>query len=240
MKQVQDSRSGVHSCAPRKIAVFLACAAALVSAAAWAASAPIVLTGADRRPATSLNGEWGTIVDPYFSGLFSFHHEEKANGWFLNEKAKPNDTRPIEYDFSKAPKLKVPGDWNTQRESLFYYEGPIWYERDFTYKPKEHTRIFLHVGGANYHSWFWVNGKKVCEHEGGYTAFNCDVTGQIHDGANFLVAAVDNTRHEDNVPTLETDWWNYGGLHRSVSLIEVPEAFIDQYDVHLRRGEGST
>jgi beta-glucuronidase len=198
-----------------------------------------VLTGADRRPATSLNGEWGTIVDPYFSGLFSFHHEEKANGWFLNEKAKPNDTRPIEYDFSKAPKLKVPGDWNTQRESLFYYEGPIWYERDFTYKPKEHTRIFLHVGGANYHSWFWVNGKKVCEHEGGYTAFNCDVTGQIHDGANFLVAAVDNTRHEDNVPTLETDWWNYGGLHRSVSLIEVPEAFIDQYDVHLSRSEGS-
>jgi len=47
------------------------------------------------------------------------------------------------------------------------------------------------------------------------------------------VAAVDNTRHEDNVPTLETDWWNYGGLTRSVSLIELPEAFIDQYDVHL-------
>jgi beta-glucuronidase len=54
------------------------------------------------------------------------------------------------------------------------------------------------------------------------------------------VAAVDNTRHEDNMPTLETDWWNYGGLHRSVSVIEVPEAFIDQYDVHLKRGEGST
>ena len=39
-----------------------------------AAPAPIVLTGADRRPATSLNGEWGAVVDPYFSGLFSFHH----------------------------------------------------------------------------------------------------------------------------------------------------------------------
>ena len=53
------------------------------------------------------------------------------------------------------------------------------------------------------------------------------------------MAAVDNTRHEDNVPTLETDWWNYGGLTREVSLIEVPEAFIDQYDVHLERGEGA-
>ena len=207
--------------------------------AAWAAPAPVVLTGADRRPATSLNGDWATIVDPYFSGLFSFHHVEKPNGFFLNQKAKPGDPFPTEYDFAKAPKLKVPADWNTQRESLFFYEGPIWYERDFTYQPKEHTRVFLHIGAANYRSWFWVNGKKVCEHEGGFTSFNCEVTEVVHAGSNFVVAAVDNTRHEDGVPTLETDWWNYGGLTRSVSLIEVPETFIDQYDVHLSRGEGS-
>jgi beta-glucuronidase len=204
-----------------------------------AAPAPIVLTGADRRPAISLDGDWASIVDPYFSGLFSFHHQEKKDGWFLNRKAKPGDLFPTEYDFSKAPTLKVPADWNTQRESLLYYEGPIWYERDFTYQPKEHTRVFLHIGAANYHSWFWVNGKKVCEHEGGYTSFNCDVTSVIHAGNNFVVAAVDNTRHEDGVPTLQTDWWNYGGLTRSVSLIEVPEAFIDQYDVHLSRTESS-
>jgi beta-glucuronidase len=188
----------------------------------------------------SLDGEWASIVDPYFSGLYSFHHEEKKDGWFLNQKAKPGATGPTEYDYSKAPKLKVPGDWNTQRESLFFYEGPMWYERDFTYQPKEHARVFLHVGAANYRSYFWVNGKKVCEHEGGYTAFNCEVTAQLQAGANFVVAAVDNTRHEDNMPTLETDWWNYGGLHRSVSLIEVPEAFIDQYDVHLKRGAEQT
>ena len=204
-----------------------------------AAPAPIVLTGADRRPAISLDGDWASIVDPYFSGLFSFHHQEKKDGWFVNYKAKPGDLFPTEYDFSKAPTLKVPADWNTQRESLLYYEGPIWYERDFTYQPKEHTRVFLHIGAANYHSWFWVNGKKVCEHEGGYTSFNCDVTAVLHAGNNFVVAAVDNTRHEDGVPTLQTDWWNYGGLTRSVSLIEVPEAFIDQYDVHLSRAGSS-
>lgn len=203
------------------------------------APAPIILTGADRRPAISLNGDWAAVVDPYFSGLFSFHHEEKKNGWFLNQKAKPGDPFPIEVDFSKAPTLKVPGDWNTQRESLMYYEGPVWYERDFTYQPKAHTRVFLHIGAANYHSWFWVNRKKVCEHEGGFTAFNCDVTSAVHAGSNFVVAAVDNTRHEDGVPTLQTDWWNYGGLTREVSLIEVPEVFIEQYDVHLSRTEDS-
>jgi beta-glucuronidase len=222
--------------------VLAAIATALTGvSAAWAAPAPapIIMTGADVRPAISLNGEWAAIVDPYFSGLFSFHHEEKKDGWFRNQKAKPGDTRPIEYDFSKASKLKVPGDWNTQRASLLYYEGPIWYERDFTYQPKEHTRIFLHVGAANYKSWFWVNGTKVCEHEGGYTSFNCEVTAAVHAGNNFVMAAVDNTRHEDGVPTLQTDWWNYGGLTRAVSLIEVPETFIDQYDVHLSRAEDS-
>ena len=185
---------------------------------------PIVLTGADMRPATSLNGDWATIADPYSNGFSSYYR---------NQKQQPGDTRPIEYDFAKSPVLKVPGDWNTQRESLLYYEGPIWYERDFTYQPKQHTHIFLHVGAANYRSWFWVNGTKVCEHEGGYTSFNCDVTKATHAGGNFVVAAVDNTRLADGVPTLKTDWWNYGGLTRAVSLIEVPEAFIDQYDIHL-------
>lgn len=202
-------------------------------------NAPIVLTAADRRPALSLDGEWASIIDPYFSGLFSFHHQEKTNGSFLNRKAQPGDPFPTEYDYDKAPKLKVPGDWNTQRESLFFYEGPVWYERDFTYQPKPGTRMFLHVGAANYRSWFWVNGRKVCEHEGGYTSFNCDATSAIRAGDNFVVAAVDNTRREDNVPTLETDWWNYGGLTREVSLIEVPEAFIDQYDLHMSRTESS-
>jgi beta-glucuronidase len=206
----------------------------IASPALWAqtgavpAPAPIVLIGADMRPATSLNGDWHTIVDPYFGGF---------PGYSRNQKQEPGG-RVVEYDFSKSPTLKVPGDWNTQRDSLLYYEGPIWYERDFTYQPKEHTHIFLHIGAANYKSWFWVNGKKVCEHEGGFTSFNCDVTDAIHAGGNFVVAAVDNTRHEDGVPTLKTDWWNYGGLTRSVSLIEVPESFIDQYDVHLARGAG--
>ncbi len=230
---------------PYKIVLSGLMVALVAVTAAWAApdSTPpattMVLTGADRRAATSLNGDWGAIVDPYFSGLFSFHHVEKKNGWFLNQKAKPGDTGPTEYNFAIAPKLKVPGDWNTQRESLFYYEGPIWYERDFTYQAKEHTRVFLHVGAANYQSWFWVNGQKVCEHEGGFTAINCDVTTALHQGANFVVAAVDNSRLEDGVPGRETDWWNYGGLTREVSLIEVPETFIDQYDLHLSRGEGS-
>jgi beta-glucuronidase len=202
-------------------------------------SAPIVITGGDMRTSQSLNGEWHYIPDPYATGLYDFHKHELAKGWFVNEKAKPGDTGPIDYDFAKSPTLKVPGDWNTQQEKLFWYEGPMWYEKDFTFEPRPRTRVFLRVGAANYKSLFWVNGQKVCEHEGGFTAFSCDVTSALKQGPNFVIAVVDNTRHEDGVPTTQTDWFNYGGLTREVSLITVPHTFIDQYDIHLSRGDTS-
>ena len=71
----------------------------------------------------------------------------------------------------------MPGDWNSQRDSLFFYEGTVWYEKDFQYQRKPNTRTFLHVGAANYISNVFVNGKKACDHEGGFTPFDCEVTG---------------------------------------------------------------
>ena len=215
--------------------IFASLLCVLATSTVFAQTAPIVITGADMRPALSLNGDWHVIPDPYQTGLYDFHKHELKNGWFVNEKAKPGDTGPVDYDFSKAETIKVPGDWNTQKPEFFWYEGLMWYEKDFDFEPKAHTRTFLRVGAANYKSIFWVNGQKVCEHVGGFTAFNCDVTAAVHAGGNFVIAVVDNTRHEDGVPTTQTDWFNYGGLTREVSLITVPEAFIDQYDLHLSK-----
>ncbi|HEY9125627.1 MAG TPA: glycoside hydrolase family 2 TIM barrel-domain containing protein [Acidobacteriaceae bacterium] len=207
------------------------------SSLALAQTAPIVLTGGDLRGGLSLNGAWHVIPDPYQTGLYDFHNHELAKGWFANQKAAPGDTSPIDYDFSKAQTINVPGDWNTQKPEFFWYEGLMWYERDFDFAPKERTVTYLRIGAANYKSLFWVNGKKVCEHEGGFTAFACDITPTLRAGKNFIIAAVDNTRHADGIPTTETDWFNYGGLTREVSLITMPQEFIDQYDIHLSRSE---
>lgn len=202
--------------------------------------ATTVMEGADRRPQTSLDGDWHVIVDPYFTGLYSFHHEEKADSWFKNDHwAGLGDNHLVEYDFSKSFKLRVPGDWNTQRPELFFYEGSLWYQRDFSFHAVAGKRVFLHVGAANYRSWFYVNGTKVCQHEGGFTTFDCDVTAQLKEGANTIVAAVNNQRLPDGVPTLETDWWNYGGLTRSLSLVEVPQTFVSGYDLHVDRATRS-
>jgi beta-glucuronidase len=218
------------------LAIFLASALA----PAIRAQPTTVLEDSDHRVSTSLNGDWHYMVDPYFNGLYSFHHEEKKDGYFLNKKPQPTDTGPVEYDFAKSPTLHVPGDWNTQSDRLFFYEGPLWYQRDFNFNPTPGKRIFLHIGAANYRAWLWINGKRACTHEGGFTSFDCEVTDLVHTGSNFIVAAVDNTRLPDGVPTLETDWWNYGGLTRDVSLIEVPQSFIDSYDLHLSRTDHKT
>jgi beta-glucuronidase len=58
----------------------------------------------------------------------------------------------------------------------------------------------------------------------------------LHPGSNFVVIAVDATRLVDGIPSVGIDWFNYGGLTRDVSLVTVPEAFIDDYDVHLAHG----
>jgi beta-glucuronidase len=200
-----------------------------------AQSGTTVLVDVDHRKTLSLNGDWHYIVDPYDVGLYSFHREVRKDGYFLNGSPETGSVGLIEYDFSKSPTLKVPGDWNSQKDSLFYYEGLLWYQRDFDYQPVAGHKTFLHIGAANYKSLAWVDGKPACTHEGGFTAFDCDVTSSIHAGKNFVVIAVDNTRLADGVPTLNTDWWNYGGLTRDVSLVDVPAKYIDDFDLHLNR-----
>ena len=198
-----------------------------------AQSSTTVLVDADRRTAQSLNGDWHYIVDPYDGGLYNFHREIRKDGFFLDGAPETGSDGLIEYDFNKSPTIVVPGDWNTQHDSLFYYEGLLWYQRDFNYRPVAGHKTFLHIGAANYKSIAWVNGKEACTHEGGFTAFDCDVSTSIHQGKNFIVIAVDNTRLANGVPTLNTDWWNYGGLTRDVSLIDVPAKYIDDFDLHL-------
>ena len=194
-----------------------------------------VLAAADHRHSLSLDGEWHAIVDPYGTGLYDFHGKARNDG-FAQNRTQTDPAGLIEYSFAKSPTLRVPGDWNTQRESLFYYEGLVWYEKDFDYHTTPGRRVFLHVGAANYRAHLWVNGQAICEHEGGFTGFDCEATRAIHDGHNFVVIAVDDTRLPDGVPALRTDWWNYGGITREVSLVDVPERFIDEFDLHLKRG----
>jgi beta-glucuronidase len=210
----------------------LVLAVSLSAVFASAQSATTLLVDVDHRPSISLNGPWHIIVDPYRGGWGSRSDIPGVNGYAANKHYKPGSPL-LEYDFAKSPVLQVPGAWNTQRKDLLYYEGLLWYERNFTFHPKPHSRVFLHIGAANYAAHLFVNDTHICDHEGGFTPFDCEITHAVKPGSNFVVIAVDNRRSADRVPGIKTDWWNYGGLTRDVSLVEVPEAFIDDESLHL-------
>jgi beta-glucuronidase len=202
----------------------------LLMAFTAAAEAP-QLANSSARHGISLNGTWHYLVDVYDTGRNS-HMERDFT---------PRDkTQWSEYGFAGSPLLNVPGDWNTQSQQLFFYEGTIWYQRTFSVEKHAGTRLFLHFGAVANRATVYLNGAKLGSHEGAFTPFDFEVTDKAREGVNDLVVEVNNRRSADAVPALNTDWWNYGGITREVSLVEVPASFIEDYSVQLAKGSEGT
>jgi len=205
-----------------------------------------LITNVQNRNYTSLNGNWNYIVDPYETGYYSFHSEvydqknPASTSAFYNNYHAKNKSELVEYDFDKSPVIKVPGDWNTQKENLFYYEGTVWYKKSFDYSLKENKRLFICFGAVNYKADVYLNGTKLGVHEGGFTPFNFEITSLVKPKDNFVVVKVDNKRIKDAVPASNTDWWNYGGITRDVLLIEEPAVFIQDYFIQLKKKDKNT
>jgi beta-glucuronidase len=205
-----------------------------------------LITNIINRDTTSLNGAWNYIVDPYESGYFSFHQEPydqknvgSPSAFYNNYHAK-NKQELVEYDFDKSPAMTIPNDWNSQSEKLLFYEGTIWFKKSFDYELKDKKRLFVYFGAVNYKAEVYLNGKKLGIHEGGFTPFNFEISTIVKPKDNYLVVKVDNTRRQDAVPTVNTDWWNYGGITRDVLLVEEPETFVQDYSLQLKKGYKNT
>ena len=186
------------------------------------------------RNVISLNGFWNYIVDPLENGYYNYRLQPNPDGFFKDHQVDNVKTYK-EYDFDSSPVMGIPGDWNTQFDNLFLYEGTIWFKKEFTYQPKG-NKVYLYFGASNYDTKVYLNGEKVGEHEGGYTPFNFDVTSLLQSGENKLIVKVDNKRHIDAVPTNNFDWFNYGGITRDVMLVELPQTFIQSYCIQLKKG----
>ncbi|MBN1515609.1 beta-glucuronidase [Candidatus Sumerlaeota bacterium] len=185
------------------------------------------------RAQLSLNGKWKYIIDGYETGAFGFMPVWK------DAKPKSKSDR-LEYSFDASPTLWVPGDWNSQDDKLFYYEGRIWHRRLFEI-PEEmrEQRLFLYFDAINYKAEVYFNNEKLGEHEGGFTPFNLEITGKLRDGENSLIVAVDNRRRGDAIPSNVTDWWNYGGITRDVRLVALDSTFIRNFHFQLAKGSAN-
>jgi beta-glucuronidase len=200
-----------------------------------------LITNIASRKTVSLNGKWQYIVDPYETGYYNPRRQERSiqdREAYWNSGVPDNKTDRIEYGYNDKYTLKVPGDWNSQNEKLLYYEGTVWYKKSFDAElPKENENKFLHFGAVNYRADVYLNGQKLGMHKGGFTPFNFEIpAGLLKLKDNFLVVKVDNKRFKDEIPALNSDWWNYGGITRDVNLITVPKNFILDYSLGLSKG----
>lgn len=183
------------------------------------------------RDCKSLNGKWNAIIDPTGIG-------EWRQVWLEKEAEKKTDF--FEYSFKGGPVLKVPGDFNSQMCELTYFEGTVWYQKEFNYLLQKRKRLFLHFGAVNYLADVYLNGEKIGSHEGGFTPFQFEITDKIKESTNSIVVMANNNRRGNGLPGNGYDWLNYGGVTRQVNLIETSDTYISDYFVQLKKGSIDT
>ncbi len=197
-----------------------------------------LIINTDTREGFSLNGTWHYIVDPYETGFYNYRWKERNEDdpeAYWNRPVVKNISDRKEHGYADPYTIQVPGDWNSQDDIFKYYEGTVWYQREFDApRIEENESVHLYFGAANYEAHIYLNGKKLGMHKGGFTPFNFKIPKDLlKKEDNFLVVKVDNKRHPEEIPTVNTDWWNYGGITRDVKLLILPEIFIQQYSLQL-------
>jgi beta-galactosidase len=91
-------------------------------------------------------------------------------------------------------------------------------------------KILWHFDGVTESAEIFVNGQRVGYHEGGFTAFDIDLTSAIKAGvANLLAVRVCKT-----TPTVDLDtgdYWLLGGIHRESYLVALPQTYFNDITV---------
>jgi beta-glucuronidase len=140
-------------------------------------------------------------------------------------------------DFNRRNWLKVPvpGVWNKYAEKLDIYEGVCWFVREFIVEAlTQGFTAFLRFGAVNYRCRIFLNSQEVGTHEGGYTEFVVDVSGALKEGENVLAVEVDNRAVVTKLPPV-LGYFNYGGIHRDVTLEIYSGAFLEDVTLTTRQ-----
>ncbi|MFN3129862.1 glycoside hydrolase family 2 protein [Roseibium sp.] len=179
------------------------------------------------RASESLDGDWTFCVDLLDTGL--------RQKWFAMLPETPeNRTEPWDYDPYMGETVPVPSNWAMLKEKWYFFEGSAWYTRPLDVDVLDETkRTFLRFGAAAYDCKIFLNGEFIGNHYGASTPFCIELTGKLKTGRNWIMACVNNTRTRDRVPMRNTDWFNYGGIYREVSLFQTPKSLIKDFFLYL-------
>lgn len=125
--------------------------------------------------------------------------------------------------------VNLPHTWNDidgQDGGNDYYRGICCYAKSFSLTDlPEAEQYYLEINGANSSAAVFLNGKKLAEHDGGYSIWRVNLTNALEDN-NLLVITVDNSQNKEVYPQ-NADFTFYGGLYRDVNIIGVSNSHFD-------------
>lgn len=177
------------------------------------------------RKTEKLNGEWQYAVDQYDTCLRQM--------WFKEKKYDENGyTIPVDYSFDEWPRIQLPACWNTVSPEYLLYDGSMVFTRRFSYRREQEGKVVLKIGAANYLCRVFLNGEYVGMHRGGSTPAYFNITKELKE-ENRIILVVDSTRRAEQVPTENTDWFNYGGVYRDIEIIRLPQMYIKDFKMAL-------
>ncbi len=125
--------------------------------------------------------------------------------------------------------VNLPHTWNAEDGydgGNDYFRGSCLYLKTLKKAElPEADRYFIEFNGANSSADAYVNGEKLCHHDGGYSTWRVDITEKLTDETDIAVI-VDNSPNETVYPQM-ADFTFYGGLYRDVNLIAVSNTHFD-------------
>lgn len=143
---------------------------------------------------------------------------------FSKEALEAPTTMPERWNW-----VNIPHTWNNidgQDGGNDLYRGTAFYAKELEKMdlPKA-DRYFLEIQGANSSAILYINGKKLANHDGGYSTWRVDITDALED-KNLFVFEVDNSQN-DRVYPQNADFTFYGGIYRNLNIIAVNESHFD-------------
>jgi hypothetical protein len=110
-----------------------------------------------------------------------------------------------------------------------FYVGYGWYRKHFDVPSKwTGKRINLEFDGVFQVAEVFVNGKRIGEHQGGYTGFTIDITDAVKTGGNVIAVRVNNVWNPRLAPRAGEHTFS-GGIYRDVRLVVTAPVHVAWY-----------
>jgi len=173
-----------------------------------------------------------TFPIPRISPLPSEVNGHKVEAKCLDGVWKFNPVFEVGSEHLKSAKdwanINVPGEWSMQGFNVDSAQAAAFFQTFSLPDKWDGQRIKLRFNAVYSESDIFVNGKKAGSHEGGFTAFELDITELVNfKKPNTLVLSVINETLTDSLASgSKYACHPLGGISRSVSIFPLPELNI--------------